>query len=88
MKKFDSCVCGEKNIKDGLCENCRFLLRAKKSKNIGIVEKFRDDYNRNSNIYKSYGQFVLLLDMIDRRRKEVDNRAKKAVVKKVRGNRR
>lgn len=88
MKNIDFCICGEKAIKGGLCEECLYLLRAKKSKNITIVEKFRNDYNESHNTYKSYGQFVLLLDTIDRRKREVDNRGKKAVVKKVRRNRR
>ena len=85
MKNFESCVCGSKAVKNGLCEKCLVLLRAKRSKNINIVEKFREDYNK-CNTYKSYGQFVLMLDMIDRRKKEVDDRRKKVSAKKVRGN--
>ena len=81
------CVCGEKAVKKGLCEECLYLLRAKKTKNIIVLEKFRSDYNEKHNTYKSYGQFVLLLETIDRRRKEIDNRGKKATVKKVRRNR-
>ncbi len=88
MKNIDFCICGEKAVKKGLCEECLYLLRAKKSKNISVVEKFRGDYNTTHNTYKSYGQFVLLLDMIDRRRREVEYRGKKAVIKKVRKNRR
>ena len=88
MKNIDICICGEVATKSGLCEECLYLLRAKKSKNITVVEKFRSDYNKNHNTYKSYGQFVLMLDMIYRRKREIDNRRKKAVVKKVRGNRR
>ena len=80
---MERCFCGDEAVKDGLCEECLFLLRAKRSKNIAIIEKFRNDYNKKHNTYKSYGQFVLLLDMLDRRVK-VDNRRKKAVVKKVR----
>ena len=76
------CVCGKKAVKDGLCEECIYLLRAKRSKSIGVVEKFRTEYNENHDTYKSYGQFVLLLDMIDRRKK-IDDRRKKAAVKKV-----
>lgn len=87
MKDIDICICGSKCVKSGLCEECLYLLRAKRSKSIGIVEKFREDYNRQHGTYKSYGQFVLLLDMIDRRKKQVDGRRKKAVVKKVRRNR-
>ena len=86
MNNFNFCICGEKTIKNGLCEECLYLLRAKRSKNIGVVEKFRTEYNEHHNTYKSYGQFVLLLDMIDRRKKS-DDRRKKAVVKKVRRNR-
>lgn len=88
MNRIDFCVCGGKCEKDGLCEECHWLLRAKRSKSIKIVEKFREDYNRKHSTYKSYGEFVLLLDMIDRRKKDLDGRRKKAVVKKVRGNRR
>lgn len=87
MNGIDICICGNKSAKNGICEECIYLLRAKKSKNIGIVEKFREDYNRQHGTYKSYGQFVLLLDMIDRRKKDFDDRRKKAVVKKVRRNR-
>lgn len=84
---MDFCICGNRVVKHGLCEECMYLLRAKKSKSIGVVEKFRSDYNQRHNTYKSYGQFVLLLDMVDRRKREVDNRRKKATVKKVRRNR-
>lgn len=87
MKKNEFCICGNKAVRHGLCNECIYLLRAKRSKSIAIVEKFRDDYNKTHNLYKSYGQFVLLLDLIYRRKKEVDDRAKKAVVKKVRRNR-
>ena len=87
MKNIDVCICRNSAVKSGLCEECLYLLRAKRSKNIGIVEKFRNDYNERHGTYKSYGQFVLLLDMIDRRKRYVDNRRKKAVVKKVRTNR-
>ncbi len=83
MNNIDICICGSKSVKSGLCEECLYLLRAKRSRNIAIVEKFRDDYNRQHDTYRSYGQFVLLLDTIDRRKKQVDNRRKKAVVKKV-----
>ena len=87
MKNIDVCICRNNAVKSGLCEECLYLLRAKRSKRIGIVEKFRNDYNDRHGTYKSYGQFVLLLDMIDRRKRYVDNRRKKAVVKKVRTNR-
>lgn len=80
------CICGERIVKSALCEECSYLLRAKRSKSITVIEKFRSDYNQKHGTYKSYGQFVLMLDMIDRRAKS-DNRRKKAVVKKVRGNR-
>ena len=83
MSRVNICVCGCKTELSGLCEECRSLLRAKKSKNISVVEKFRHDYNQKHGTYKSYGQFVLLLDMIDRRKKS-DDRRKKATAKKVR----
>lgn len=83
MNRTDICICGGKSIKSGLCEECLYLLRAKRSKNIKIVEKFREDYNRKYGTYKSYGQFVMLIDMIDRRKKDIDGRRKKAAVKKV-----
>lgn len=84
----DICYCGNRSIKSGLCEECLYLLRAKRSKSIKIVEKFREDYNNQHGTYKSYGQFVLMLDLLDRRKREIDNTRKKAVVKKVRRNRR
>ena len=83
---MEVCICGNKAIKNGLCEECMYLLRAKRSKSLNVIEKFRNDYNRKHNTYKSYGQFVLLLDMIDRRKKEVDNTRKKANAKKIRRN--
>ena len=87
MSTINICVCGNEGIENGLCEECLYLLRAKRSKSIVVIEKFREDYNRNHGTYKSYGQFVLLLDMIDRRKKQLDYRRKKAVVKKVRRDR-
>lgn len=86
MKEIDICICGNKCVKSGLCEECLYLLRAKRSKSIAVVEKFREDYNEKHGTYKSYGQFVLLLDTIDGR-KRLDDRRKKAVTKKVRRNR-
>ena len=87
MSTINICVCGNEGIENGLCEECLYLLRAKRSKSIAIIEKFRNDYNKKHNTYKSYGQFVLLLDMIDRRKRDIDNRRKKATAKKVRRNR-
>ncbi len=87
MRDIENCICGCKSVKSGLCEECIYLLRAKKSKSIGIVEKFRDDYNKKYGTYKSYGQFVMMLDMIDRRKRQVDYNRKKAAVKKIRRNR-
>ncbi len=84
---MQKCVCGKPCVKYGLCQECNMLLRAKRSKNIAIVEKFRNDYN-NSHTYKTYGQFVALLDLIYRRKKSFDNRRKKGVSEKIRGNRR
>ena len=84
--KNEKCICGNTAVKDGICDECRYLLRAKRSKNIGIVEKFREDYNRLHGTYKSYGQFVLMLDCIYRRKKYFDSRRKKEDFKKLRSN--
>lgn len=84
---MEKCICGSLICKNGLCEECGYLIRAKRSKSIAVIEKFREDYNREHGTYKSYGQFVVLLDLIDRRKREVDNRRKKVSVKKVRRNR-
>lgn len=86
MENKNICICGKSAEKDGICGDCRILLRAKRSKNIGIVEKFREDYNRTHNLYKSYGQFVLMLDLIARRKKYFDHRRKKDNFKKIRSN--
>ena len=80
------CICGKAAVKSGICEECQYLLRAKRSKNIAIVEKFRKDYNQKHGVCKSYGQFVAMLDLIARRKKSCDDRRKKAVVKSVRSN--
>ena len=88
MNKIEICICGNESVMIGLCEECLYLLRAKRSKNLGVVEKFREDYNNRYNTYKSYGQFVLLLDMIDRRKRDIDNRRNKDTAKKVRRNKR
>ena len=67
MSTINICVCGNECTENGMCEECLYLLRAKRSKSIAVIEKFRKDYNTRHSTYKSYGQFVLLLDMIDRR---------------------
>lgn len=84
MKKYDLCVCGNKSCEKGLCKECMYLLRAKKSKNINVVEKFRADYNARHGCYVTYGQFVGLIDLIARRRKDFDNRRKEKNIKKIR----
>lgn len=84
MKKYDLCVCGNKSCEKGLCKECIYLLRAKKSKNINVVEKFRADYNARHGGYVTYGQFVGLIDLIARRRKDFDNRRKEKNIKKIR----
>lgn len=86
MENINTCICGKKLETDGLCEECRYLLRAKRSKNIAVIEKFRQDYNRLHGTYKSYGQFVLMLDLIARRKKSFDHRRKKDNFKKIRSN--
>lgn len=81
---MNKCFCGKNAVKDGICEDCRYLLRAKRSKKIEIIEKFRRDYNRLNGTYKSYGQFVAIIDCIAERKKSFDNRRKKANIKKIR----
>ncbi len=81
-----NCICGKKAVKSGICEECQYLLKAKKSKNIAIIEKFRDDYNKFYGVYKSYGQFVAMIDLIARRKKYCDDRRKKDNFKKIRTN--
>lgn len=86
MTMQEKCICGSSATKDGLCDECRHLLRAKRSKSIKIIEKFREDYNRTHGTYKSYGQFVFMLDCIYRRKKDFDSRRKKENFKKLRAN--
>ena len=88
MKNMNFCICGNKSVKSGLCDECMYLLRAKRSKSIAVVEKFREDYNKKHNTYNSYGQFVAMLDLISRRKKHFDNRRKKDNFKKIRTDRR
>lgn len=83
MKKEEQSICCSGC---GVCDECRYLLRAKRSKSIGVIENFRADYNKLHNTYKTYGQFVALLDAIARRKKNFDNRRKKEDFKKVRRN--
>lgn len=87
MKKNIKCICGADAESDGICKECRTLLRAKRSKNIAIVEKFREDYNKLHGIYKSYGQFTAMIDVIARRKKNFDDRRKKEDIKRLRKNR-
>lgn len=84
MKKKERCICGSSSGVSGICDECRCLLRAKRSKKIDVIEKFRADYNKLHNTYKTYGQFVAMLDAIARRKKDFDNRRKKEGFKKVR----
>lgn len=84
MKNYDLCVCGNKSYDKGLCEECIYLLRAKKSKNISVIEKFRADYNARHGVWVTYGQFVGLIDNIAMRRKDFDCRRKEKNIKKVR----
>ena len=49
MKNNEFCICGNKAVRHGLCDECIYLLRAKRSKSIAIVEKFREDYNKIHN---------------------------------------
>ncbi len=73
MKKRKRCGCGEfyesQYDGDNICPVCKFYLRALRSKDVRFVERLRDDYIKRSGRYLSYGQFVALLEQIERRRK-------------------
>lgn len=84
MSELNKCICGNGASRYGLCEECKILLKAKKMKDIAAVEKLRNEYNSKNDTYKTYGQFVCLVDAIYRRKKEIDNRRKKASIAKVR----
>lgn len=86
MEKFEKCLCGNHCGKDGICDECKKMLRAKKSKSLNIIEKFRNDYNVKHNTSVSYGQFVAFIDNIARRKKRFDDRRKKESFKKIRRN--
>lgn len=82
--KTEKCVCGNKSEKSGICKECLHLLKAKRSKSIKVIEKFREDYNRMHGIYKSYGQFTALLDQIAWRKRHFDSRRKEKNIKGLR----
>lgn len=84
MKKEEVCICGNSCGISGICDECKYLLRAKRSKSIRVIELFRADYNRMHGTYKTYGQFVAMLDAIARRKKYFDSRRKEENIKKVR----
>ena len=54
MKNNEFCICGNKAVRHGLCDECIYLIRAKRSKSIAIVEKFREDYNKIHNLHFKY----------------------------------
>ncbi len=82
MAEVVKCTCNN----DGICDRCKYLLKAKKSKKISVIEKFKNEYEKMYGIYMSYGQFVAMIDGIHRRKTELDNRRKKESTKKVRRN--
>lgn len=87
MKTTDKCICLNESVSYGLCNECIMLLKAKRCKNISVIENMRKEYNEKHNQYKTYGQFVAMIEEISRRKKDFDNRRKKASIKKVRANR-
>ena len=75
------CDCGALYIpqhpKDNICPECRYYLRGLHSKNVYLIEDLRAEYNKHHH-YKSYGQFVALLQVIEeRRRRGIDNKREK-----------
>ena len=86
MKTTQKCICLNNASAHGLCEECIALLKVKKCKNIAMIEKIRTKYNETHDQYKTYGQFVAMVEEISRRKKDFDNRRKKANTKKIRTN--
>lgn len=84
MKNKKTCFCGKECRRGVICDECKLLLRAKKSKSISVIEKFRNDYNKNHGTYISYGKFVVLIDNTARRKRNFDNRRKEENLKTLR----
>lgn len=83
MKMEVKCICGNTATTNGICDECKCLLRARQCKNLEMFEKIRSAYNLKRNTYKTYGQFVAYIDAIYRRKRSFDNTRKKATVKKI-----
>lgn len=77
------CICGAAATWHGICEECKALLKVRSIKKIEMVEAIRKIYNDTHRTYKTYGQFVAYIDAINRRKKEFDDRGKKATAKKI-----
>ncbi len=86
MKTIEKCICSKEISAHGLCEECLMLLKVKKCKSIALIEKIRANYNKTHSQYKTYGQFVAMVEEISRRKKNFDNRRKKANTTKIRTN--
>lgn len=83
---MEKCICGNAAIWHGICAECKELLNVGKCKSIALIEAVRNDYNYKHRTYKTYGQFVAYIDAISRRKKDFDDRRKKATAKKIRTN--
>ena len=78
--KRKRCRCGElyepQHDKDNICPICRYYLRALHSKDVHFVERLRYEYIRQYGRHISYGQFIVKLEQIERRRRNDDKRKK------------
>ena len=82
--KRKQCGCGEQyepqHNKDNICPVCRYYLRALHSKDVHFVERLRREYIEKYGRHISYGQFIVKLEQIERRRR-IDIKRKKANTK-------
>lgn len=82
--KRKQCGCGElyepQHDKDNICPICRYYLRALRSKDVRFVERLRHEYIEQYGRHISYGQFIVKLEQIERRRR-IDIKRKKANTK-------
>ena len=78
--KRKQCGCGElyepQHNKDNICPVCRYYLRALHSKDVHFVERLRREYIEKYGRHISYGQFIVKLEQIERRRRNDDKRKK------------
>lgn len=76
MSKKQCRACGAEYIprkgeSKRICRACAHLLSFKVSRSIGFIEKARLDYNKTHKKIPSYGQFVNLIENIERKRRGI-----------------